>query len=121
MKSELSRQFDGSGRRLWRQRLVGWYDGNARELPWRQNRDPYRVWLSEIMLQQTRAAAVTVYYGKFLRRFPTIEKLAAARESSVLAAWSGLGYYRRARMMHAAAKQVVKKCGGKFPQSAEEL
>src|SRR2546427_3755490 len=111
----------GDKRRWFRQRLLGWYERHRRDLPWRQNRNPYGVWLSEIMLQQTRVAAVLEHYHKFLRRFPTIEKLAAARESSVLAAWSGLGYYRRARMMHAAAKQVVKKCGGKFPQSAEEL
>jgi A/G-specific adenine glycosylase len=90
-------------------------------LPWRRDRDPYRVWLSEIMLQQTRVAAVTDYYQKFLRRFPTIEKLASAREASVLAAWSGLGYYRRARMLHAAAKKIVKEHGGRFPGSAEEL
>jgi A/G-specific adenine glycosylase len=106
---------------LFRTRLLDWYQRNKRDLPWRQNRDPYRVWLSEIMLQQTRVAAVTEYYGKFLRRFPTIEKLAAARESSVVAAWSGLGYYRRARMMHAAAKEIVKVHGGRFPRRAEDL
>ena len=106
---------------LFRTRLLDWYERNKRDLPWRQNRDPYRVWLSEIMLQQTRVAAVTEYYGKFLRRFPTIEKLAAAREFSVIAAWSGLGYYRRARMMHAAANEIVKVHGGKFPRRAEDL
>ena len=98
-----------------------WFDWHKRDLPWRQNRDPYRVWLSEVMLQQTRVAAVTGHYRKFLRRFPTVEKLASARESSVLAAWSGLGYYRRARMLHAAAKKIVKERGGKFPGSAEDL
>ena len=72
---------------LFRGRLLDWYDRNRRDLPWRENRDPYRIWLSEIMLQQTRVAAVTEHYGKFLMRFPTVEKLAAARESSVLAAW----------------------------------
>ena len=77
----------------------------ARDLPWRKSRDPYRVWVSEIMLQQTRVAAVIAHYHEFLRRFPTVQKLAAAREASVLAAWSGLGYYRRARMLHAAAKR----------------
>jgi len=92
----------------FQKRLLGWFDRNKRDLPWRRDRDPYRVWLSEIMLQQTRVAAVTDHYHKFLRRFPTIEKLASARESSVLAAWSGLGYYRRARMLHAAAKKIVK-------------
>jgi A/G-specific adenine glycosylase len=101
--------------------LLAWYDAHARDLPWREDRDPYRVWLSEIMLQQTRVAAVIAHYHEFLRRFPTVEKLAAAREASVLAAWSGLGYYRRARMLHAAAKVVVRELGGKFPTTAAEL
>jgi A/G-specific adenine glycosylase len=107
--------------RTFRRRLLAWYDANKRDLPWRRDHDPYQVWLSEIMLQQTRVAAVVDYYHRFLRRFPTLEKLASAREASVLAAWSGLGYYRRARMMHAAAKQIVKEHDGKFPGSAEEL
>ena len=106
---------------VFRSQLLDWYEHNRRDLPWRENNDPYRVWLSEIMLQQTRVAAVTQHYGKFLLRFPTIKNLASARESSVLAAWSGLGYYRRARMLHAAAKEIVKKYAGKFPQSAEKL
>ena len=101
--------------RRWRRRLLSWYDRNRRDLPWRQDRDPYRVWLSEIMLQQTRVSAVLEHYRRFLRRFPTVQKLASAREPAVLAAWSGLGYYRRARMMHAAAKAIVKQHGGKFP------
>ncbi len=115
------RKFDGSATRRWRQRLLSWYDHNRRELPWRLDRDPYRVWLSEIMLQQTRVSAVLDHYRRFLRRFPTVQKLASARESSVLAAWSGLGYYRRARMMHAAAKAIVKQHGGKFPSRIAEL
>jgi A/G-specific adenine glycosylase len=101
--------------------LLNWYDTHARDLPWREDRDPYRVWLSEIMLQQTRVAAVIAHYHEFLRRFPTVQKLAAAREASVLAAWSGLGYYRRARMLHATAKVVVRKLGGKFPMTAATL
>ena len=105
----------------FRRSLLAWYAHNARALPWRESHDPYRVWLSEIMLQQTRVAAVIGHYEEFLRRFPTVEKLAAAREASVLAAWSGLGYYRRARMLHAAAKVVVREHGGKFPATAEEL
>jgi len=108
-------------RRTFRQRLLAWYDVHQRDLPWRRDRDPYRVWLSEIMLQQTRVAAVLEHYQRFLRRFPTIEKLAAAREASVLAAWSGLGYYRRARMLHAAAKKIVNEHAGKFPASAGQL
>jgi A/G-specific adenine glycosylase len=105
----------------FRRQLLAWYDEYARDLPWRETRDPYRVWLSEIMLQQTRVAAVIAHYHEFLRRFPTIGKLARAREASVLAAWSGLGYYRRARMLHAAAKLVARERGGKFPETANEL
>jgi A/G-specific adenine glycosylase len=105
----------------FRRRLLGWYDREARDLPWRRDRGPYRVWVSEIMLQQTRVAAVIEHYHEFLRRFPNVKKLAAAREASVLAAWSGLGYYRRARMMHAAAKEIVKEHGSEFPQTTEAL
>jgi A/G-specific adenine glycosylase len=107
--------------RDFQQRLLVWFDQHKRDLPWRRDRDPYRVWLSEIMLQQTRVAAVIDHYERFLRRFPNIEKLASAREASVLAAWSGLGYYRRARMLHAAAKKIVKEHGGKLPATAEDL
>ncbi len=104
----------------FRQRLLAWYDAHARDLPWRKSHDPYRIWISEIMLQQTRVAAVIEHYHEFLRRFPTVQKLSAAREASVLAAWSGLGYYRRARMMHAAAKMITRERKGKFPQTAAE-
>ena len=110
-----SRKLDGPATRRWRRSLLSWYERNRRDLPWRQDRDPYRVWLSEIMLQQTRVSAVLEHYRRFLQRFPTVQKLAAARESAVLAAWSGLGYYRRARMMHAAAKDIVQQHGGQFP------
>ena len=103
----------------FRKLLLAWYDAHARDLPWRESRDPYRVWISEIMLQQTRVAAVIAHYREFLRRFPAVEKLARAREASVLAAWSGLGYYRRARMLHAAAKVVARR--GTFPETSEEL
>lgn len=105
----------------FRARLLAWYDAHARDLPWRESRDPYRIWLSEIMLQQTRVAAVISHYHEFLRRFPTVEKLAAARESSVLAAWSGLGYYRRARMLHAAAKVIAGELRGEFPRTVDGL
>ena len=105
--------------KAFRRRLLAWYDASARDLPWRKDRDPYRVWVSEIMLQQTRVAAVIEHYHEFLRRFSTVKKLAAAREASVLAAWSGLGYYRRARMLHAAAKVVARERAGKFPETAE--
>src|SRR6201993_3773776 len=106
--------------RKFQEMLLGWYDAHARNLPWRESCDPYRVWVSEIMLQQTRVAAVIEYYHEFLRRFPTVQKLASAREASVLAAWSGLGYYRRARMLHAAAKVVARERRGEFPRTAED-
>src|SRR5271157_2711387 len=86
-----------------RHSLLEWYNRHRRDLPWRRGIDPYRVWVSEIMLQQTRVAAVLDHYTRFIRRFPTVQALAAAREPSVLAAWSGLGYYHRARRMHQAA------------------
>jgi A/G-specific adenine glycosylase len=108
-------------RNRFQRRLLKWFDQHQRDLPWRRDRDPYRVWLSEIMLQQTRVAAVVDHYVRFLRRFPTLEKLARAREASVLAAWSGLGYYRRARMLYATAKKVVKERAGKFPANAAGL
>jgi A/G-specific adenine glycosylase len=104
----------------FRNKLLAWYDAHARDLPWRESRDPYRVWVSEIMLQQTRVAAVIEHYHEFLRRFPAVNKLAAAGEASVLAAWSGLGYYRRARMLHAAAKVVARERGGEFPENSAE-
>src|ERR1700758_4100299 len=101
--------------------LLAWYDRSKRVLPWRGGRDPYRIWRSEIMLQQTRVAAVLDHYQRFLRKFPSVRKLAAARISTVLAAWSGLGYYRRARMMHAAARQIVREHAGHFPDTVERL
>ena len=89
-------------------RLLKWYRRARRDLPWRKTSDPYAIWVSEIMLQQTRVAAAIPYYERFLERFPDVATLARARESSVLARWSGLGYYRRARMLHQAAKIVAK-------------
>jgi A/G-specific adenine glycosylase len=105
--------------RSFRKRLSGWFDHEQRKLSWRGETDPYRILVSEIMLQQTRVAVVEERYKLFLRQFPTVEKLARAREQTVLAAWSGLGYYRRARSLHGAAKQVLKHGG--FPASAAEL
>src|SRR5271167_2667027 len=121
LEQDTSEMTQSAGKNRFQLRLLEWFDRHKRDLPWRRDRDPYRVWLSEIMLQQTRVAAVTEHYERFLRRFPSIEKLASAREATVLAAWSGLGYYRRARMLHAAAKEIVKEHGGKFPEKAEDL
>ena len=107
------------------EQLLAWYDRHRRELPWRAKRgtraDPYRVWLSEIMLQQTTVAAVAGYYRKFLERWPTVEALADAPLDDVLAAWAGLGYYARARNLHKAAGIVAREMGGRFPGTAEEL
>lgn len=88
-------------------------------MPWRATRDPYRIWLSEVMLQQTQVATATPYYHSFLSRFPTVDALARARESAVLAAWAGLGYYRRARHLHEASRVVMREHGGRVPDSPE--
>jgi A/G-specific adenine glycosylase len=104
-----------------RRKLMSWYRSHARELPWRGVSDPYRTWVSEVMLQQTRVAAVIEHYEKFLRRFPTTVALALAPEAEVLAAWSGLGYYRRARMLHKAAQFLTRERGGVLPNTAAEL
>lgn len=103
---------------LLRQTLTDWYHHNKRELPWRKNRDPYRIWISEVMLQQTTTQAVIPFYEKFLTRFPRLEDLAQAPESEVLKYWAGLGYYSRARNLHKAA-QLLNKEG--FPRTAQEL
>src|SRR5580698_4217892 len=92
---------------VFRRKLMQWYRKHARDLPWRGVNDPYRTWVSEVMLQQTRVTAVIDHYEKFLQRFPSMLALALAPEPEVLAAWSGLGYYRRARMLHRAAKFVT--------------
>ena len=107
--------------RIFRRQLLEWYDRNRRDLPWRGESDPYRIWISEVMLQQTRVAAVTGYYQRFLRRFPDVRSLAAAKPEAVLAAWSGLGYYRRARALHYAAKVMVQEYGGELPRTAAQL
>ena len=105
----------------FRRTLLRWYDKNRRDLPWRKTRDPYAIWLSEIMLQQTRVAAVLNHYRVFLKWFPSIAALAAASEDAVLAAWSGLGYYRRARMLRECARQIVSDHRGRFPENAKVL
>jgi A/G-specific adenine glycosylase len=105
--------------------LLGWYDRQRRELPWRAapgiKADPYRVWLSEIMLQQTRVETVARYYDRFLARFPTVEALAAAKLNDVLKLWAGLGYYARARNLHACARELVRRYRGEFPADEDGL
>lgn len=107
--------------RQLRRALLSWYEKNGRDLPWRHTRDPYHIWVSEVMLQQTRVAVVIERYGRFLQRFPSVRALARTRESSVLAEWSGLGYYRRARSLHAAAKLIATARRGEFPCSSDDL
>jgi A/G-specific adenine glycosylase len=104
-----------------RRQLLSWYDASRRDLPWRRSRDPYAIWVSEIMLQQTRVAVVVDRYQAFLSRFPTLFSLALASEQDVLALWSGLGYYRRARMLHKAAQFVAENHGGNLPAASAEL
>jgi A/G-specific adenine glycosylase len=114
-----ARSFGEKKIRRFRSRLLAWFDREKRSLPWRGERDPYRILVSEVMLQQTRVSVVKDRYGKFLLQFPTVERLARAREQAVLAVWSGLGYYRRARALHAAAKQIVRS--QEFPRTPAGL
>jgi A/G-specific adenine glycosylase len=101
--------------------LLAWYAREKRDLPWRSTRDPYAIWLSEVMLQQTRVETVLPYYGRFLSALPSVHALAEAPLEDVLRLWSGLGYYRRARMFHAAARQVERDHGGRIPRTAGDL
>jgi A/G-specific adenine glycosylase len=103
------------GLRKFRGNLLKWFHREKRALPWRKRRDPYRIWISEIMLQQTRVAAVIPYYERFMKRFPAIQVLASAQVETVLQFWAGLGYYSRARNLHQAAKQIVAQHQGEFP------
>jgi A/G-specific adenine glycosylase len=104
-----------------RKRLLSWFDSEKRSLPWRGTRDPYRIWVSEVMLQQTTVGAVAARYERFLERFPDLKSLARAREESVLAAWSGLGYYARARHLRAAARRIAAEHDGRVPRDPETL
>src|SRR5438445_13169136 len=104
-----------------RRRLLAWYRRHRRDLPWRRTRDPYAIWLSELMLQQTQVATVIPYYERFLKRFPTVQSLANAPLDDVLRLWAGLGYYARARNLHAAARKIVQEYGGQFPNGVEDL
>ncbi|MDY6084019.1 MAG: A/G-specific adenine glycosylase [Dialister sp.] len=112
----------GQDKTTWQERLLFWYRRHDRELPWRQGTpDPYRVWVSEIMLQQTRAEAVKPYYASWMGRFPSLEALAAADEDEVLHAWQGLGYYSRARNLHRAAREIHETYGGRLPEDIKKL
>ncbi len=108
--------------RVFRRRLLAWFDRHGRTtLPWQRSRDPYRIWVSEIMLQQTQVSTVIPYYERFLKRFPDIATLARARLDSVLHHWTGLGYYARARNLKKAAEQIRREHGGRFPRTLEEV
>jgi A/G-specific adenine glycosylase len=107
--------------RSFRGSLLSWFRLNARDLPWRRTRDPYSIWVSEVMLQQTRVVAVIDRYTQFMQRFPSLVSLALAREEDVLALWSGLGYYKRARMLHGAAQLLLHEHGGSLPKSSADL
>lgn len=102
-------------------KIINWYLDGHRDLPWRRSKNPYHIWLSEVMLQQTRVAQGLPYYERFIQNFPTVEVLAKASQQKVLREWQGLGYYSRARNLHACAKKVVKDHRGKFPSTYEEL
>lgn len=113
-----ARLFEGSS---FSSRLLTWYDANKRDLPWRDTSDPYRIWISEIILQQTRVEQGLSYYHDFIARFPDIQALAGASDETVMKVWQGLGYYSRARNLHAAARQVVGEHGGKFPDDYQMI
>jgi A/G-specific adenine glycosylase len=115
-----SKIIDGTDLPAFQGQLLGWFAKNKRELDWRKTQDAYCVWISEIMLQQTRVAVALPYYRRFLTRFPTIDALARARLDSVLRSWAGLGYYSRARNLHRATKQIVARHGGEFPRRIED-
>ena len=117
-----SRQGHSAATRGFAQAVVAWQRLHGRHgLPWQNTRDAYRIWLSEIMLQQTQVSAVIPYYERFLQRFPDLAALAAADEDAVLALWSGLGYYSRARNLHRAAQLIVERHGGEMPRRVDEL
>lgn len=118
MKSTLNQT---SQIKLLQKNLLTWYRTHKRKLPWRETKDPYSIWVSEIMLQQTRVDTAIPYYKRFLKKFPTINKLANASEHDVLKQWQGLGYYRRAKLIHKAAKEVSVRYNGKLPSTRNEL
>jgi A/G-specific adenine glycosylase len=120
-KVSLPLREDIKGRGLITRRLLKWYASEKRNLPWRKTRNPYRVWISEIMLQQTQVDTVIPYYRRFLQAFPTVKALSAASFDEVLKTWENLGYYSRARHLHAAARVIVERFNGKFPRTREEI
>jgi A/G-specific adenine glycosylase len=116
-----SMRIDNPIQRRFRKKLLSWYDKQARPLPWRETKDPYRIWVSEVMLQQTQVKTVELYYGRFVDRFPSVEELACAAPDEVMKLWEGLGYYGRARHLHRAAREVVERFDGSIPDTLEDL
>lgn len=114
-------QVDTAQVKAFQTRLLRWFHKNGRDLPWRRTRDPYKILVSEVMLQQTQVERVREYYGRFLREYPTIQDLASANPARVRDSWDGLGYYARARNLHAAARTVVRRHGGRFPRLVEDI
>ena len=121
IRSEVPIVLEDSGFRELAEPLIAWYRQNKRDLPWRATADPYRIWVSEIMLQQTRVEAVKPYYERFLSELPGVRELADVPEERLLKLWEGLGYYNRARNMQKAARQIVEDYGGRFPVTYEEI
>ena len=114
-------RLDAEKVRAFQVRLLRWFRQHGRDLPWRRTRDPYKILVSEVMLQQTQVERVREYYGRFLREYPTIQDLASANPARVRDSWDGLGYYARARNLHAAARTVVRRHGGRFPRHLEDV
>ena len=119
--SESAAGYSRAQRTRFQKALAAWFSVAARDLPWRKSRELYRIWISEIMLQQTQVATVIAYFNRFTAAFPTAAELAAAPEADVLRLWEGLGYYRRARQLHAAAKKIVTEYGGEFPRTFDAV
>ena len=115
------KQVEQQSQVAWTQHLLDWYDVHKRDLPWRESKDPYRIWVSEVMSQQTRIEAMRPYFENWVLQFPTLESLASAEEDTVVRAWQGLGYYSRARNLHQGVKEVVETYGGQVPRSRKEM
>lgn len=121
MSNNSLKHIDSVNKELFNQDLISWFTDEMRDLPWRKDRDPYKVWVSEIMLQQTKVDTVIPYFNRFIEQFPTLEDLSLAEEEKVLKMWEGLGYYSRARNLHAAVKEVQEKYEGKVPSNPKEI
>ncbi len=120
-KREYRLRPDDAKIKAFQARLLAWFRRNGRDLPWRRTRDPYKILVSEVMLQQTQVERVRDYYERFLQEYPTVQDLAAARPARVQESWDGLGYYARARNLHAAARTIARRYGGRFPRRLEDL